>query len=141
MIGENFPLQGNMFRNQQTVDALRETFTDTARLDLSEWLVRALEAAQLARGEKRGRQCSAPVVVTVDEHQHWDLRVDERPDPVAEPFMIYDIARLGLLPLVAGLPIRTEPRGSGSAKFATRDMLRPPLRSGWRSRHNDRPRN
>lgn len=133
MTGENFAAQGNMLRNADTVEALSDTFTNTTRLDLSERLVQCLEAAQLAGGDKRGRQCSALVIVADEEYPLWDLRVDEHVDPVAELRRIHDIARLELLPLVTGLPTRTVPRGSVSAEFIKRNMIQPQLRSGWRS--------
>ena len=128
--GEGFAAQGNMLLNAETVDRLASIFSATSELDLSERLLRALEAAQAAGGDKRGKQCSALLVVDKEEFALWDLRVDEHPTPVAELRRVYEIARLQLLPFVMGLPTRENPRGSLTDEFIESNVLPPPLRPG-----------
>jgi uncharacterized Ntn-hydrolase superfamily protein len=128
--GPNFAAQGNMLIRGETVSAMAESFQQAADLDLSERLLRALEAGQAGGGDKRGRQCSALLVVDREEFPLWDLRVDEHRQPVAELRRIYEIAKLQLLPFVEGLPTRENPLGSLSDEFVEMNMLPPPQRPG-----------
>ncbi len=128
--GPDFAAQGNMLIRGETVSAMAASFLGTADLDLSERLVRALEAGQAGGGDKRGRQCAALLVVDKEEFPLWDLRVDENPNPVPELRRIYEIARTDLLPFVQGLPTRENPLGSLSNEFVEMNMLPPPQRPG-----------
>jgi uncharacterized Ntn-hydrolase superfamily protein len=128
--GPNFAAQGNMLIRGETVTAMADAFRGSADLELAERLVRALEAGQGGGGDKRGRQCSALLVVDREEYPLWDLRVDEHPQPVAELRRIFEIAKLQLLPFVQGLPTRENPLGSLSDEFVEMNLLPPPQRPG-----------
>jgi len=128
--GPDFATQGNMLVGGDTVSAMADSFRSTAELDHAERLVRAIEVGQSAGGDKRGRQCAALLVVDREAFPLWDLRVDEHPDPVPELRRIYEIARLDLLPFVAGLPTRSAPLGSLSNEFVETNLLPPPQRPG-----------
>ena len=84
--------QGNMLRNMlasATVwDAAADAF-ESADGTLAERLLDALDAAEAAGGDFRGREAAALVVVSGDaEEEPWarifDLRVDNHPDPLRE---------------------------------------------------------
>jgi uncharacterized Ntn-hydrolase superfamily protein len=70
---------------------MRRTFLETVA-PLPERMSAALEAAQAAGGDKRGRQAAALVVEQVGAAKRsregvdrtCDLRVDDHPDPVGE---------------------------------------------------------
>lgn len=128
--GPGFAAQGNMLIRGTTVTAMAESFRATTDRDLAERLMLALEAGQAGGGDKRGRQCSALLVVDREEFPLWDLRVDEHPEPVAELRRVYEIARLQLLPFVEGLPTRDNPLGSLSDEFIEMNLLPPPQRPG-----------
>ncbi len=128
--GPGFAAQGNMLIRGETVTAMADVFQSTADLDLAERLLRALEAGQGAGGDRRGRQCSALLVVDCEEFPLWDLRVDEHPQPVAELRRIYEVAKLDLLPFVQGLPTRENPLGTLSDEFVATNLLPPPMRPG-----------
>jgi uncharacterized Ntn-hydrolase superfamily protein len=128
--GANFAVQGNMLIRGDTVSAMADAFAATEELDLAERLVRAIEAGQVAGGDKRGRQCAALLVVDREEYPLWDIRVDESRDPVPELRRIFEIAKTDLLPFVQGLPTRENPMGSLSDEFVAMNMLPPPERAG-----------
>jgi len=128
--GPNFAAQGNMLIRGETVTAMAESFRSSSSLDLAERLVVSLEAGQAGGGDKRGRQCSALLVVDREEFPLWDLRVDEHPQPVAELRRIFEIAKLQLLPFILGLPTRDNPLGSLSDEFIEMNLLPPPQRPG-----------
>jgi uncharacterized Ntn-hydrolase superfamily protein len=128
--GPGFATQGNMLIRGETISAMADVFRAGTGLELAERLLRALEAGQAAGGDRRGRQCSALLVVDREEFPLWDLRVDEHPQPVAELRRIYEVARLDLLPFVEGLPTRSNPMGSLSDEFVETNLLPPPQRPG-----------
>ena len=128
--GPSFAAQGNMLLRGDTVAAMAEAFEASAELDLAERLLVALEAGQAGGGDKRGRQCSALLVVDREAYPLWDLRVDEHPEPVAELRRVFEIAKLQLLQFVEGLPTRENPMGSLSDEFVEMNLLPPPDRPG-----------
>lgn len=84
---ENFTCQGNILVSEDTVRVMAETF-EKSKGPLAHRLVEALDAAQDAGGDRRGRQAAALLVVK--EHGSYggfndrmiDLRVDDDPDPI-----------------------------------------------------------
>ena len=117
--------QGNMLTGPEVIAAMSETFAADPGLPLEERLLRALEAAQAAGGDKRGRQSAAVAVIGAELYRRVDLRVDEHPDPVAELRRVADVASAQLAPFVAGMPKR------GGAAVPAPDavvqmLLRPP---------------
>ncbi len=81
--------QGNMLRSGGTVQAMVAAF-GAAPGELAERLLAALEAAERAGGDARGRQAAALVVVAgertepADGPAPVDLRVEDSADPVGE---------------------------------------------------------
>ena len=80
--------QGNMLASAAVWDAAADAF-ESADGTLAERLLDALDAAEAAGGDFRGREAAALVVVSGDaEEEPWarvfDLRVDNHPDPLRE---------------------------------------------------------
>jgi uncharacterized Ntn-hydrolase superfamily protein len=80
--------QGNMLRSDDVVPALLEGFA-SADGTLAERLLAALDAAEAAGGDFRGRQAAGLLVVGAEKREPWaeplfDLRVEDHPDPLAE---------------------------------------------------------
>ena len=90
-IGEGYTVAGNMLAGPRVIEAMAAAFEDAAELELSERLVRALEAGQEAGGDKRGRQSAALLVASPDPRYYHNLRVDDHADPVAELRRIHDL--------------------------------------------------
>lgn len=84
---ENIAAQGNILVSKATVEALVNTFKQSEG-PLAERLVLALEAAQEAGGDRRGRQSAALLVVRKNgsyggyNDRYIDLRVDDDPQPI-----------------------------------------------------------
>jgi uncharacterized Ntn-hydrolase superfamily protein len=95
--GDGYAAQGNILVSQETVDALAETFEQTAGRPLAERLLESLAAAQAAGGDKRGQQAAALLVVEKDGGYAGlsdvliDLRTDDHERPVEELKRLYEL--------------------------------------------------
>jgi uncharacterized Ntn-hydrolase superfamily protein len=87
--GTNFSVQANLMLSDTVWPALAKAFA-SAKGDLADRMMAALDAAQAAGGDIRGRQSAALIVVTgKPTGQPWsdrifDLRVDDNPEPLKE---------------------------------------------------------
>lgn len=88
-VGKDFSVQANMMLNDTVWTAMSRAF-ESAKGDLAERMLQALEAAERAGGDIRGRQAAALVVVAGKASgRPWadrlfDLRVDDHPRPLEE---------------------------------------------------------
>ncbi|MER5389942.1 DUF1028 domain-containing protein [Saccharopolyspora sp. NPDC002686] len=110
-VGPGYAVAGNMLVDARTVDAMAERFEATAGEPLHERLLASLEAGQRAGGDRRGKQSAALHVNNGAPYPYLDLRVDDHPEPVAELRRIHEVAKAEMLPFVAALPTRENPRG------------------------------
>src|SRR5436190_18699909 len=89
IVGKNFSVQANLMLNDKIWPAMAHAFEST-KGDLADRMLAALDAAQAAGGDIRGRQSAAIIVVTgKPTGQPWkdrifDLRVDDSPEPLQE---------------------------------------------------------
>jgi uncharacterized Ntn-hydrolase superfamily protein len=89
IVGRDFSVQANLMLNDKVWPAMARAFENT-KGDLAERMLAALDAAQGAGGDIRGRQSAALVVVTgKPTGQAWqdrifDLRVDDSSEPLKE---------------------------------------------------------
>ncbi len=87
--GKDYSVQANLMLNEKVWPAMAEAF-ETTKGDLADRMMAALEAAQAAGGDIRGKQSAAIIVVTgKPTGRAWadrifDLRVDDSPDPLKE---------------------------------------------------------
>jgi len=89
LVGENFSVQANMMEKDTVWPAMAKAFRET-KGDLAARMMAALEAAEAAGGDIRGRQSAALMVVSgkptgkpwVD--RKFDVRVDDHPKPLEE---------------------------------------------------------
>ena len=90
-VGQNFSVQANMMANASVWPAMREAF-ESSKGDLADRMLAALEAAEKAGGDVRGRQSSAILIVKAKgtgrpwagADRLFDLRVEDHPAPVDE---------------------------------------------------------
>jgi len=89
IVGKNFSVQANLMLNDKVWPAMARAF-ESAKGDLADRMLAALDAAQAVGGDIRGRQSAALIVVTgKPTGQAWkdrtfDLRVDDSPQPLVE---------------------------------------------------------
>jgi uncharacterized Ntn-hydrolase superfamily protein len=88
-VGDSFSVQANMMLNDRVVPAMAAAY-EKAEGDLAERMLQALEAAERAGGDIRGRQSAAMVIVKgVSSGRPWadrvlELRIEDHPGPLAE---------------------------------------------------------
>jgi len=89
IVGAQFSVQANMMLDATVPPAMANAYR-SAKGDLAERLLQALEVAQGAGGDVRGRQSAAIIVVAgKSSGQPWvdrlfDLRVEDNPHPIRE---------------------------------------------------------
>jgi len=114
VVGEGFAAQGNLLAGPEVVEAMAETFAREKALPFPERLLRALEAAEAAGGDRRGRQSAALLVVGEGKgygglwDRYIDLRVDDHPEPLAELSRLLSLHRLLFESPKAKRPLRPE---------------------------------
>jgi uncharacterized Ntn-hydrolase superfamily protein len=90
-VGRDFAAQANMMANDKVWPAMARAFESTTG-DLATRMLAALDAAQAAGGDLRGRQSAAILIVNakgtgrpwVGGDRAFDLRVDDHPEPIVE---------------------------------------------------------
>jgi uncharacterized Ntn-hydrolase superfamily protein len=98
IVGKNYSVQANLMSNDQIWPAMSKAF-ETTKGDLAERMLAALDAAQAAGGDIRGRQSAAIIVVTgKPTGKPWadrifDLRVDDSPEPLKELRRLVNLQR------------------------------------------------
>lgn len=89
IVGNNFSVQANLMLNDKVWPAMARAFENT-KGDLAERMLAALDAAEAAGGDIRGKQSAALIVVTGKptglawKDRTFDLRVDDNPEPLKE---------------------------------------------------------
>ena len=91
IVGDNYSAQANLMANDRVWPAMAKAFESTTG-DLADRLLAALEAAQAAGGDIRGRQSAAILIVKgkstgrpwAGADRVFDLRVDDAPEPIVE---------------------------------------------------------
>jgi len=87
--GKNFSVQANMMLNNTVWDAMATAF-ETTNGSLSERILAVLKAAQNEKGDIRGKQSAAILIVRGEatgnawEDTIMDLRVEDNPNPIQE---------------------------------------------------------
>ena len=90
IVGDHFSCQGNIMRSEKVWTSMHDAFVRGRGTPLAERLVAALEAAEEAGGDIRGRQSAALLVVSPDvTPSYWagrlvDLRIEDHPEPIPE---------------------------------------------------------
>jgi uncharacterized Ntn-hydrolase superfamily protein len=97
-VGEGYSVQANMMLNDKVVPAMAEAYESTEG-DLANRLMAALEAAQSAGGDIRGKQSAAMLIVkATSTGRPWadrvlELRIEDHPTPIAELRRLLNVHR------------------------------------------------
>ena len=97
--GDNYACQGNILVNEETITQMAAVFEKT-KGELAFRLLKALEAAQAAGGDSRGKQSASLLVVKPAggyggfNDRMVDLRVDDHPEPIKELIRLYELHTL-----------------------------------------------
>jgi uncharacterized Ntn-hydrolase superfamily protein len=96
--GVDYSVQANLMENDKVWPAMAAAF-ESAKGDLAERMLQALEAAEKAGGDVRGKQSAALVVVRGKStgkpwlDRTFDLRVDDHPAPLVELRRLVEVQR------------------------------------------------
>src|SRR5438045_7425780 len=87
IVGTNYSVQSNMMLNNKVCPAMAKAFEAGKGKPLAERVLAALQAAQAAGGDIRGKQSAAILVVAArSSAQPWnDKLIDQRVDDTALP--------------------------------------------------------
>ena len=95
LVRKHYTVAGNMLIGPKVIDAMAEAFDQAKQklYELSDCLLRALEAGQAAGGDQRGKQSAALLVASPEPRMYHNLRVDDHPAPVKELRRIYGVVQ------------------------------------------------
>ena len=88
-VGRDFAVQANLMANERVWPAMARAF-EASSGDLAERMLAALDAAQAAGGDIRGKQSAALIIVNAKssgrawQDRAFDVRVDDHPQPLSE---------------------------------------------------------
>jgi len=89
LVGRDFAVQANLMANEAVWPAMAKSFAASTG-DLADRMLKALDAAQAAGGDIRGKQSAALVVVNATgtgrswQDRIFDVRVDDHAEPLVE---------------------------------------------------------
>jgi uncharacterized Ntn-hydrolase superfamily protein len=98
--GKDYSVQANLMANDRIWPAMAKAF-ESAKGDLADRMLAALDAAQKEGGDLRGMQSAALIVVTgkatgdLDKDKPFDIRVDESTEPLKELRRLLTVRRAG----------------------------------------------
>jgi uncharacterized Ntn-hydrolase superfamily protein len=93
--GVGFTCQGNILANAEVVAGMADAFRKTEGQELARRMIAALQAAQAAGGDRRGKQSAALLIGRVHPQfpeyasRYVDIRVDDHTEPIAELDRLY----------------------------------------------------
>jgi uncharacterized Ntn-hydrolase superfamily protein len=96
-VGRGYAVQANLMLNERVWPAMARAY-EREEGDLAQRMLAALDAAEAAGGDIRGKQSAALVVVRGSPGPHawekvFDLRVEDSPDPLGELRRLLLVAR------------------------------------------------
>lgn len=94
--GNNYSVQSNMMLKDDVCEHMEKAFLSSAGKPLAERVLIALEAAEAAGGDIRGKQSAALIVVSGEKRESWndkliDVRVDDSEAPLSELRRLYAV--------------------------------------------------
>jgi uncharacterized Ntn-hydrolase superfamily protein len=109
--GEAFSVAGNMLAGPRVVDDAFEAYLKHSALPFARRLIAAMQAAEAAGGDSRGRQSAALIIMGDDEWPVLDLRVDDHPNPLSELDRLERVSHAEWVAYRPFVPTRNNPAG------------------------------
>jgi uncharacterized Ntn-hydrolase superfamily protein len=109
--GEGFSIAGNMLAGGEVLGDTAKTYLANAATPFARRLIAAMQAGELAGGDKRGRQSAALLIYGEEEWSDLSLRVDDHTDPLAELERLEAVSRERWVHFRKYLPTRKNPAG------------------------------
>jgi uncharacterized Ntn-hydrolase superfamily protein len=109
--GEGFSIAGNMLAGAQVLDDTAKAYRTNADMPFARRLITAMQAGELAGGDKRGRQSAALLIYGDEEWSDLSLRVDDHTDPLTELERLEAVSRERWVHFRKYLPSRKNPAG------------------------------
>jgi uncharacterized Ntn-hydrolase superfamily protein len=129
-VGSGYSVQANLMDNANVWPAMAKAF-ESAKGDLAERMLQALEAAQTAGGDIRGMQSAAILVVKgTPSGKPWndkifDLRVEDSPQPLAELRRLVNFQRANNLANDGDRYLEKKDYAAGLKAYAEAEALLP----------------
>jgi uncharacterized Ntn-hydrolase superfamily protein len=111
LAGDGFSVAGNMLTGPEVIHATAEKYVKAKNLPFAERLIEALQAGEVAGGDKRGKQAAALRIHATEDYPLLDIRVDDHEDPIAELKRLYRKSLERFQPFATCLPSRANPAG------------------------------
>lgn len=93
LIGDDHSVAGNMLAGPDVLAATSQTYKARTDLPFAARLIAAMQAGELAGGDKRGRQAAGLIIHKGEDHASLDLRADDHADPLAELDRLWEVAQ------------------------------------------------
>jgi uncharacterized Ntn-hydrolase superfamily protein len=126
-VGDGFCCQGNILAGDAVINDMAAAFVG-AQGELAERLLAALDAAQAAGGDRRGRQSAAVYVARAGGayggvlDRYIDLRVDDHADPIGELHRLLRLHRFYLTRPTPDAFVPIDATLAGELQDALRDL-------------------
>jgi uncharacterized Ntn-hydrolase superfamily protein len=130
IVGSGYSVQANLMISEKVWPAMSKAF-ESAQGDLADRMLAALEAAQAAGGDIRGKQSAALVVVAAKstgkpwEDRRFDLRVDDQAEPIAELRRLVKLQRAYNLMNEGDLAVERKEHAAALRAYASAEDLVP----------------
>jgi uncharacterized Ntn-hydrolase superfamily protein len=130
--GAQFSVQANLMVNDRIWPAMARAYR-SAEGDLADRMIAALEAAQQAGGDIRGKQSAALIVVAAKstgkpwEDRRFDLRIEDHPHPVKELKRLVRLQRAYLHMNAGDLAIEKNDFVGANREYAAAEKLAPDI--------------
>jgi uncharacterized Ntn-hydrolase superfamily protein len=102
---------GNMLAGEKTISATLAAWKANPALTMPDRLMRAMEAGEVAGGDRRGKQSAAMLMVTTEDFPDLNIRVDDHANPLPELRRLLSIWKQEGVPRLGIAPSKANPSG------------------------------
>ncbi|NNG05748.1 MAG: DUF1028 domain-containing protein [Inquilinus sp.] len=111
LLGDGVSVAGNMLAGPSVIADMLAAYRQRYDLPLVERLLTAMDAAEAAGGDKRGRQSAALLVQGPEAYPRLSMRVDDHTEPLVELRRLYAVAQERFIPFSRAFPTAENPHG------------------------------